>query len=571
MNYKSLICKLSEFSLSEIQTIWAISQFFFLVIFGAILYYIIRSRKGFLEKYQLYFIALLIFSVLFLCRLLNLIRFECNPDESQWIVQANGLIMHPGIWLKYFLPREFSRIFTIIPLALISLFTIPATYVEARILSLLMWTCFLIFFLAACTRLFNRKISIIVTFLLTILIGLSNQNDAIAYNSELPVITLLMIAFYLFILILTDKNHKRLLPFMVGMVLAMVPFAKEQAIYMAFVFNVYLLVILILDKKWLSIGLLIIGNTVSVSICLLPYAIYGTFDKLIDKAILTISYSKYGLDSSKGAKSLSSLLISFIHLIRVHDFRIIIFLAFASIILGFWLLFTQRQKYNYYHITIFIFVTIMYFTTAYSVYSPHNFFIHYNVLFYFAGSICCAFGLYFISHFFNSDRYFYSLIILLMSAFFLLEKFQGKFPVGEDVISIYNSCGKELLYNSNGLHNVMSVKLKELSHRGDRLMVWGWRNSYYVENGLLPGSTDIYISSLNPVYGDNTIAVKRFEEDMIRFKPKFFIELVGPSQFFSRDTSIYGIYNFPVIDSTLKANYHLISVKGEEKLYLSNN
>jgi NADH:ubiquinone oxidoreductase subunit 6 (subunit J) len=76
----------------------------------------------------------------------NFPRNELNPDESQWIAQANNLAANPRLWIHYFLPVNLTRILTIFPL-------IPANilaggnieYDGARLVAIAMWSGFTAF------------------------------------------------------------------------------------------------------------------------------------------------------------------------------------------------------------------------------------------------------------------------------------------------------------------------------------------------------------------------------------------------------------------------------------------
>jgi hypothetical protein len=61
-----------------------------------------------------------------------------NQDEEQWILCARSMAHEPGTWFNYFMVFDYTRFFTIFPLALLVLITQGAGYVQARFMQILL-------------------------------------------------------------------------------------------------------------------------------------------------------------------------------------------------------------------------------------------------------------------------------------------------------------------------------------------------------------------------------------------------------------------------------------------------
>jgi hypothetical protein len=116
-----------------------------------------------------------------------------NPDELQWIVSANSLKHDTYEYFNYYIIADFGRIFTVIPLVMISIFNESVELYHARLLNLSLYLVFLFLQFKIINLLFkNKSIAYINSSILIIVLGLPNNlmgvgtdHDFISYGKGL--------------------------------------------------------------------------------------------------------------------------------------------------------------------------------------------------------------------------------------------------------------------------------------------------------------------------------------------------------------------------------------------------
>ena len=163
----------------------------------------------------------------------NYPRPELNPDEGQWIAQANDLVREPVFWVRHFLVWNWSRVLTILPLAAGGMLAGAGIgYSGARLVAAFLWAAFSASHFVAVREVFGRRAALWSSTLVALIIGLFSLDDFVAYNSELPVIVLCMGATALLARAATGARGAGS-AFAAGVLVAAVPFAKDQGLPIA--------------------------------------------------------------------------------------------------------------------------------------------------------------------------------------------------------------------------------------------------------------------------------------------------------------------------------------------------
>jgi hypothetical protein len=521
------------------------------------------ERVEFKSSKLIYFLFFcLVFVTILLCWIPNIVRFELNPDESQWVAQANNFYHNPDLWIKYFWPREFSRIFTIIPLAITSFFNYPIKWLDARVFSVILWSLIIIINFFAIKLIFSKNISAYSSIVITWLIAFMIQPDNIAYNSELPSIFLIVLIVYLVAKFKYDSNlskaQSKRITLLIGILLPCLPFVKEQNFYISLLLELFFIISVIKTKEIKLVLMFFTMNVLTFVLITAPLLFETNSDYFINQLGIARNYYSKGLLSSQGAFFANIKL--FFHVLVSSELGKLFFVSlFGSFVYSIFLL-SKRLTYDKNKFEFLIFSLILLAICSYSVYAPGNFFGHYYLLLFPA----CALLLPYIFYLFNSIIEIKTKIILAIVLMAIA--FWGVLVEDRNFKNLYSyDCfGKFIkLLTFNSL-------LEKYSATDERIFVWGWKNAYYVENGLLPGSRDLYIIFLDPKYEAVSIKSKSLCNDILFLKPKLFIELVGDDQGIISDTSIFSVSKFKPIEKLLMNNYSLIGENGNQKLYLRN-
>jgi hypothetical protein len=232
--------------------------------------------------------------------------------------------------------------------------------------------------------------------------------------------------------------------------------------------------------------------------------------------------------------------------------------------MAFYLYSTLKGKiaYNKKKLILLLFLVVLSLIAHYSCYSPGNFFGHYILLLIPANIFLTAYAVFAI---YSEKNQAIKMLAILVSLYLMHYFYKLEF----------HGWKHDYCYSKSGIfipQQKFSNELLKESKPGDRLMIWGWNNAYYVESELHPGSRYLYNYNCNTDLSNDhkDLLVNQYINDMLVMKPKFILELVGENQFYTNDTNKYALSKFFAIKNYVEGNYQLLGIKGEEKLYLRN-
>jgi len=206
------------------------------------------------------------------------------------------------------------------------------------------------------------------------------------------------------------------------------------------------------------------------------------------------------------------------------------------------------------HILVFWHVVALLWVSLYCVFLPQTNFPHYRLLLVPALFLLVMFGSSLLT-LVRSGIQGIAVLSLIMILHIRCSAVQRHIGIFDDVVGTTDRC----LY---------AGYIKSHASTGDRMIVWGWNNAYYVETGLLPASEFLHVAQLNPNLNMAEYATGRFVWAIDSIKPRFILELVGKDQFYTKNRNIYAISQFPEIQSRISAYYKLLSERGSERLYV---
>ncbi len=116
----------------------------------------------------------------------------------------------------------------------------------------------------------------------------------------------------------------------------------------------------------------------------------------------------------------------------------------------------------------------------------------------------------------------------------------------------------------------LTTLIRRLSEPGERLAIWGWRSSLYVESGRPQATrqahseTQIHPGPLQPYF------LRRYFEDFKSSNPPVFVDAVGPGNF-AFDDRRRAHEAFPPLRAWIAARYTCVATLGGARLYARND
>jgi hypothetical protein len=456
---------------------WGFQSF---VIFGFLLFVGLwesRTHKLFEKRWSYVIFLPAIFVTILLCWLPNLLRDELNPDEGQWVAQANNFLADPVFWVQYFMPTNWSRVLTVLPLSLAGIMGDETIgYGAARVICVGMWALFCFLTYVSMRLVFDRSTGLWISVLVTIIVSSFSIHDFVAYNSELPAITLCMVAFSLFAAA-TKHQHRMAIYFGVGLTLAAIPFAKEQAIFIAVALEAIILFYIGTEKRVRPIVWLLLGNFAAAILLLGPYVFFGTYEQVLLCIQITFEYGKAGLYHSSEtwlsvlAKVCSQFLHTELRVLLVGSTILVPALSIRWLKNG--LRLDKLQRFAYLSGVVLFAVTI------HAVVYPGNHFTHYSLLLVFPSVLLFGCAI----HWALDRTTVNTRVVLFTLAFMVFDRHH-----------IHEAVPELKAKNGNNIESSWVNEIRNLAEPGDRMVVWGWDNSCFVKAGLLQGSRFMYPS-----------------------------------------------------------------------------
>lgn len=486
------------------------------------------------------------------------VPFSMNPDEEQWIICANSFSESPKDWLQYYLYTDYSRIFSFLPISVLSLFSGHATYIHARIAAMLLFALTLVFNFKLIRHLFSSEIAKIATALALLLFSLSNHRDLINYNSEIPVIFLISAIGWIYFTQINQPKSPNQTRWLIlsGFCIGAIPFAKEQAILLAAWCGIFIFVDLFIQKKYKEIGIL---TTASIA---LPAVILGAYIRIYQTETLLqmigggMSYAS----SHANAHPQTSSGLHFLYfryglpILSNRDFSIPLLIMALSMFLGLRKLSAHRNtaftkpfvfysilfalsvvtiliiKSPIHHYYIFLFASLPFFYAAFIQNLPQRFIRSISALHVFVALALVS------SYAQFSDNWIHERVFYTNSQ--KLASMSGEFEKENQVLGIARQ------------HQALSKGAA----------CWGFGNKYYLMAPFKRSTAFLYsyfaLIHFNP---NNQRIINKYLLDLEHFKPYSFIDLKNDKKYWKVSEKEQEIaYNSESLHRYLSAHYKVV-------------
>jgi len=495
-------------------------------------------------------IVLLSALTVFVLRFPTLTYGEANPDESQWLATVISLKNNPYHYFSNFYIYDFGRTMTIIPLWLIGLFGFEIDFGLAKIMGILFYIICVTAYYFFGKDVFDKRSAAISTSILTVYIATLSDPDYIAYNSEIPAIAFLVLFLLCFYRgVLVDKS--KMYPLMAGIFAVLAFCAKLQAAYIVCVCSLFCFMAYLLSRRYIQAIFLATGVVCTSLISLMPFILFSNLNALLDWARGLIVYINYSHGQTLQEK------MNFLYMAN-NPIYYFIPLAACVVLVVFRSVRGEIFEFIKNKAIIFILLIVFYATSLYTVVFPAYFYVHYSVFFIMPSAFVFSLLIYSMKGFSGNK-----ILAVFCALIFIMIAQEGFFE--SDRQYQWRKHQKALGVNKTEL----STAILQYAMPGQKMVVWGWDSSLFVDTGLLRASRYWYTWFLNPMYPEwyRKKVTEEYEYDLLKYKPELIVELInrGVNNFPNR------IEAYPTIKRIIDDDYILVEKASDHRIYKLKN
>ena len=503
--------------------------------------------------------------MLFLLRLPSIVfDYEINPDESQMITQALTLRQDP----VYFRSVDgttggpLDSYFLIIP----SLFGLPFDYITAHLTAfgLVAASLWLLFLTARIW--FGEQAARLALLPFIFMLGLTQNGDFLHYNSELIALVLLSGSYYLYATVLAQKERSLLRIGLIGLLLGMVPFGKLQAVPLAAVVGLFVLIDTVMRPN-LTIGAKVSRMAV-LGFCSLFFPVLvvlltklnGVYDDFVTFYIIgNLNYASSG-NPWKSLIRLPNFFQKGIEFDWLVKFTAILWFV------GVFVAFRRRGQVATNSWLVSGFISLLLIATLFAITRTGSEYVHY--LYFLTGPLLfgVAYGWQKLSVSDGLGRWIgigATAIFLALFGFQTTQKYIDK--------TSPNPYTSEWQSGWAVQQSLVSKEVMKYARPGEKLAVWGWRCDYYVQTQMPQGVAEnhtIRSAFDHPMLADYQ---KRYVRDFIRSFPPVFIDAVGSQNLWMDDRKTQGHEILKPLGQFVTTHYTYMGLVNDTRIYVRND
>lgn len=529
--------------------------YFKLFLFAVLLFTTFWLAKTYLKpnKYSIRspeFLVLGLLVLTFSIRFFYMEEVESNIDTSTWL-SGMHTVNHYNSWLWTLLNYTDSRPLTVLPLILVSKLGINVGYIVSECIGLLFWLTTTFFLYKIFDLFLSKEINLILIWGFCLLIGTTFVSDYTAYNSEQLSVLMLTASTYAYLSYCYGrwKSYTGILVF--GIIMGSLVYVKFQNVPMGIFITSALLIELIIQKRWQSITILIIGGFLPTIVINLYYFSQGSLTIFWNNYFWNYFYYAYTTQFSDVPISDRFNLVRIFRFIYFYDdskwyFFVITIIVTVGIISNV----IKRLPTSISQRKFFIFSFLYLFVCLYAILQSGNSFGHYKLYLWVPVTLFTG-------------------IIISISPVIVQKYCLLFFLVTGTVIA-----GKNLLLKEKNLvaiHSMLDQKIIASIRRNSRsdesVVVWGWRDQLYVRTQRPMGYRDAHSfhfalkSRLIPYWTTD------FLNDIQQNKPSVFIDVTKPEGYSTFAKILSPHNNIPQIKKYINKYYSLIETIEGVRVY----
>jgi hypothetical protein len=549
----------------EFYRLFATIFFVIFLFFSLMPFLLAKARENNLKRLLLSDAIFTLFLSLFIlaARWPGLLAPVLNPDEALFTSGAMKLMKDPVFWRS--LETGSSGPLNIYPLMLPALFGFRLEYAASRVIGLLLITLSVICLYYALRYLYGKAIARLSAMPVAACVALMIHPDYIHYTGEHVSIAILSIALLMLCKYYVNGSSSVKWPvFWFGFTAGLVPYAKLQAMPVAFILScIFLHIIWIKQKAKERVSrsfFILLGGALVFSGFVLLYLVIFSLQEVFWRSYIQESLFYLNTNSSK---SLFDKFLIYLPYARwIKDTSSFFMVAIIISIFGLPFLFLRRKQapLNKRQEDTFVFV---YYSLAflivsiYSTIAPGRGFGH-HLLFLIIPS-----G--FLIGVFLAEPY-----KILQAQESIRRNFKLSLAAAVIVAIITGSCTEfysiirkgnifiayRKYFAANYPDPIAKAILKH-APTGGSLLVWGWAPELYVDTGLIQATKSgnlFYEIEPNP---RQPYFLKEFSGLFMNSKPDIFVDAVAPGMFFFHDRKTGGFDAFPEVAGIVNKYYTL--------------
>ncbi len=482
-----------------------------------------------------------------------LIEYSTSPDEHQWIFSARAFAKNPGFWFQEYFPFEVGRSLTVIPLGIMAWIVGDLSFVHARILFIVLFGVNLVLMYAILRKRFTDRATIAALTWLVLLYCMTTYVDYASYNSEMPALFFIILSLWCLLKMRDDVTNFRL-GFQVLFFSVCIPFAKEQALYLALFLWLCGAWLLVRHRHWMLILIYIAISVLSAGLLFSPLIYFGTVDVFLQNCLITLQYQSNGFGMAEKDLVNVFFIVHFLKLIFLNAMWFFPFLFLMFFLIswvrknGFSLGKLQSNDAMDGMILLLTLVVLM------TIYLPRNGIKHYCIFLIpvVVWSIARVYQRY------HAKRWIAIGMWVLPFTIGIDANFRKEiFPVRgyrrpEEVFS------KDVAFQG----------MKQHVPKGSKVMIWGWANHYYNLFDCVRCSHFLYPQFAYGFYEEKAFVDQCYIDDLRNLKPDYIVQSVGEKCFYFDDSLKYDMANHhPEIKKILNEDYSKIFHSGGVKIY----
>ncbi|MFT4032456.1 MAG: hypothetical protein QM669_08545 [Siphonobacter sp.] len=482
-------------------------------------------------------------------RICYLENIETDVDTSTWLSSVISLNYYPDKFWKW-LNYTDSRPLTVLPLWMVTWLGIPANYLVAEWIGVLLWLGSILITYRTLCLFISSNGALLLSWSLCMFIATTGHSDHTAYNSEHISIFLITVATYWYVKAEKSGDITLLKTFELGLVLGSLVYAKFQNVPMGLVIASFSLLLFLRQHQWKHMVWLVIGSVLPTALVNIVYLIHGKVNDFWTNYFwnyLLYSYTTQFQAMPMSERFAPARAVRFLLLSEQSHFYVMTLLSLAVVsIAGVWTTHSsQFARTNRW------FALGMLVATLYAILQSGNDFLH------------------------------YTLYIFIPLVYWLAAFEAGMSPHIQGVLwatllvfnsyQVYINCstnGSSYMYNKqNRPADIKIVKsIKAHSTAADNIVIWGWVDRwYYYSNRAcgyrMPHSHQLFMkSSLYKARMGN------FLEDLEENRPTLFIDAATPEWVF-----IEGLgkphEHYPEVKTYIQHKYTLVDTISNVRIY----
>jgi hypothetical protein len=374
-----------------------------------------------------------------------------------------------------------------------------------------------------------------------------------------------MIIINLFSLFYLDTSKSQFFLFLIGFLLPLVNIAKDQTLFISISLELLFIIYLISISRLDAIISLLFGNSICILVMIFPILLFDTQDDFFQQLEVRINLSREGWFN----KNLNIFWHFYGILSQLKNSFVFFFYLLVSVGLIFKLEIKNllRKSSHKKPVVLLIISTTGIFSCFFTYMKTSSVFSHqFLYLLPFATILIPLFV-----NFLLEVKFKYNFVVFYFILYTLsIYSFYRNKNISSNIKAklCYNE--KFGFINSKKFSDVISSNLKT----NDRLIVWGWDNSYYIENELMSGSRYPNIASLydkiSSVNSRNKM-ISKYMYDINTLKPRFIVEAVGIDEFFTKNEDEFGISRYRNVYNIIMTKYCLLEHDKYRKLFIRKN